>query len=58
MKQKPSSRTRRRSNKSVLRLPDLEHAKATVWDSLTSADAKVNYARACRRYPATSLMKR
>ena len=30
MKQKPSSRTRRRSNKSVLRLPDLEHAKAAI----------------------------
>ena len=27
MKQKPSSRRRRSSNKSVLRLPDLEHAK-------------------------------
>jgi hypothetical protein len=28
MKQKPSSRRRRSSTKSVLRLPDLEHAKA------------------------------
>ena len=30
MKQNPSSRRRRSSIKSVLRLPDLEHAKATV----------------------------
>ena len=28
MKRKPSSRRRRNSTKSVLRLPDLEHAKA------------------------------
>jgi hypothetical protein len=39
MKQKPSSRTRR-STKSVLRWPDLEHAKAAVLDSLNSAGAK------------------
>jgi hypothetical protein len=30
MKQEPSSRRRRSSTKSVLRLPDLEHAKAAV----------------------------
>jgi hypothetical protein len=30
MKQKPSSRRRRKSTKSVLRLPDLEHFKAAV----------------------------
>jgi hypothetical protein len=30
MKQKPNSRRRRNSNKSILRLPDLEHAKAAV----------------------------
>src|SRR5437879_10120720 len=40
MKQKPSSRRRRNSAKSVLRLPDLEHAKAAVLNSLNSADAK------------------
>ena len=39
MKQKPSSRRRRSSTKSVLRLPDLEHAKAAVLNSLNSADA-------------------
>jgi hypothetical protein len=40
MKQKPSSRRRRSSTKSVLRLPHLEHAKAAVLNSLNSADAK------------------
>jgi len=40
MKQKPSSRRRRGSTKSVLRLPDLEHAKAAVLNSLNSADAR------------------
>jgi hypothetical protein len=40
MKQKPSSRSRRNSTKSILRLPDLEHAKAAVLNSLNSADAK------------------
>ena len=33
MKQKPSSRRRRNSTKSILRLPDLEHAKAAVLNS-------------------------
>jgi site-specific recombinase XerD len=45
MKQKPSSR-RRSSTKSVLRLPDLEHAKAAVLNSLNSADAKRGYCHA------------
>ena len=40
MKQKPSSRRKRSSAKSVLRLPDLEHAKAAVLNSLNSVDAK------------------
>ncbi len=43
MKQKPSSRRRRNSTKSILRLPDLEHAKAAVLNSLNSADAKRGY---------------
>jgi hypothetical protein len=38
MKQKPSSRRKR--SKSVLRLPDLKHAKAAVLNSLNSTDAK------------------
>jgi hypothetical protein len=46
MKQKPSSRRRRSSTKSVLRLPDLEHAKAAVLNSLNSADAKQGYRHA------------
>jgi hypothetical protein len=46
MKQKPSSRRRRSSTKPVLRLPDLEHAKAAVLNSLNSADAKRGYRHA------------
>src|SRR5487761_2586275 len=46
MKQKQSSRRRRSSTKSVLRLPDLEHAKAAVLNSLNSADAKCGYRHA------------
>jgi hypothetical protein len=46
MKQKPSSTRRRSSTKSVLRLPDLEHAKAAVLNSLNSADAKWGYSHA------------
>jgi hypothetical protein len=40
MKQKPSSRRKRSSAKSVLRLLDLEHGKAAVLNSLNSMDAK------------------
>src|ERR1700722_20359376 len=50
MKQKPSSRRRRRSTKSVLRLPDLEHAKAAVLNSLNSADAKRGYRHAIDQF--------
>jgi hypothetical protein len=46
MKQEPSSRRTRSSTKSVLRLPDLEHAKAAVLNSLNSADAKPGYRHA------------
>jgi len=46
MKQNPSSRRRRSSTKSVLRLPDLEHARAAVLNSLSSADAKRGYRHA------------
>ena len=46
MKQKPRSRRRRSSTKSVLRLPDLEHAKAAVLNSLNSTDAKRGYRHA------------
>ena len=43
MKQKPSSRRRSGNTKSILRLPDPEHAKATVFNS---ADAKRGYRHA------------
>src|SRR2546430_15900741 len=46
MKQKPNSRRKRSSTKSVLGLPDLEHAKAAVLNSLNSADAKRGYRHA------------
>jgi hypothetical protein len=46
MKQKPRSRVDRKNAKTVLRLPDLEHAKAAVLNSLTSADALRGYRHA------------
>jgi hypothetical protein len=46
MKQKPSSRRRRSSTKSIPRFPDLEHTKAAVLNSLNSADAKRGYRHA------------
>src|SRR3981081_165210 len=46
MKRSPSSKRRRSSTKSVLRLPDLEHAKAAVFNSLNSAYAKRGYCHA------------
>jgi hypothetical protein len=46
MKRNPSSKRRRSSTKSALRLPDLEHAKAVVLNSLNSTDAKRGYCHA------------
>ena len=46
MKQKPISKRKRNSTKSILRLPDLEHAKAAVLNSLNSTDAKRGYRHA------------
>jgi hypothetical protein len=46
MKRKPYSRRKRTSTKSVLRLPDLEHAKAAVLNNLTSLDAQRGYRHA------------
>src|SRR6266480_3200410 len=43
MKHRPTSRRRRRSTRSVLRLLDLEHSKAAVLNSLTSQDAQRGY---------------
>src|SRR3989440_10784228 len=45
MKRKPYSR-RKRTTKSVLSLPDLEHARAAVLNSLTSLDAQRGYRHA------------
>jgi site-specific recombinase XerD len=42
MKRKPHSR-KKRTTKPVLRLPDLEHAKAAVLNSLTSPDGQRGY---------------
>jgi hypothetical protein len=46
MKRKPHCRTKRTTTKSVLRLPDLEHAKAAVLNSLASLDAQRGYSHA------------
>jgi hypothetical protein len=43
MKRKPHLRTKRTTTKSVLRLPDLEHAKSAVLNSLNSLDAQRGY---------------
>src|SRR5256886_10315713 len=46
MNRKPHSRRKRTTTKSVLRLPDLEHAKAAVLNSLTSLDTQRGYRHA------------
>src|SRR5207245_6286645 len=46
MKRKPHSRRKRTTTKSVLRLPDLKHAKTAVLNSLTSPDAQRGYRHA------------
>lgn len=43
MKKTFRSKTNYTNTRSVLRLPDLEHAKAAVLNSLTSQDAKRGY---------------
>ena len=43
MKRKSHPRAKRTTTKSVLRLPDLEHEKAAVLNSLTSPDAQRGY---------------
>jgi site-specific recombinase XerD len=50
MKQKLSSRRQRSTNRSVLRLPNLEHAKAAVLNSLSSTDAKRGYRHAIEEF--------
>src|SRR5258708_5378679 len=46
MKHRPTSRRRRGSTRSVLRLLDLEHSKTAVLNSLTSQDAQRGYRHA------------
>src|SRR5205823_7178687 len=46
MKRKSPPRRKRTTTKSVLRLPDLEHAKTAVLNSLTSPDAQRGYRHA------------
>src|SRR5436189_2409731 len=46
MKHRPTSRRRRSSTRSVLRLLDLEHSKTAVLNSLTSPDAQRGYRHA------------
>src|SRR5258705_4906868 len=46
MKQKLRARVNRKKAKTALRLPDLEHAKAAVLNSLTSADSQRGYRHA------------
>jgi hypothetical protein len=46
IKRKSYSRTKRSTTKSVLHLPDLEHAKSAVLNSLTNPDAQRGYRHA------------
>src|SRR5712664_870693 len=46
MKHRPTSRRRRSSTRSVLRLLDLEHSKTAALNSLTSQDAQRGYRHA------------
>lgn len=46
MKRKVRSRGKRSTTRSVLRLPDLEHAKVAVLNSLTCPDAQRGYCHA------------
>lgn len=50
MKKKPHSRKKRTTTKSVLRLPDLEHAKSAVVNSLSSPDAQRGYRHAINEF--------
>ena len=50
MNRKSHLRRRRTTTRSVLRLPDLEHAKAAVLNSLTSPDAQRGYRHAIEEF--------
>jgi len=51
MKQNRRSRVNRKKAKTVLRLPDLEYAKAAVLNSLTSIDAQSERRTGCPLRP-------
>src|ERR1700704_1945451 len=48
----PKSKSRKKSPKRVLALPDLEHAKTAVLNSLTSTSGQRTYAHAIREFVA------
>jgi len=50
MKKKSRSRTKRTTTKSVLRLPDLDYAKAAVLNSLASPEAQRGYRHAINEF--------
>ena len=50
MKRRSHPRNKRTTTKSVLRLPDLEHAKTAVLNSLTSRDAQRGYRHAINEF--------
>jgi hypothetical protein len=50
MNKKPRPKTKRTTSRSVLRLPDLEHAKAAVLNSLTSRGAQRGYRHAIDQF--------
>src|SRR5438270_2860589 len=50
MNKKSRSKTKRTTTRSVLRLPDLEHAKSAVLSSLTNVDAQRGYSHAINEF--------
>ena len=50
MKKKPTKNRNRRKPRTVLRLPDLEHAKSAVLNSLTSVEAQRGYSHAISEF--------
>ena len=57
MKKKSRSKPKRTTTRSVLRLPDLEHAKTAVLNSLSSPDAQRGYRHAIDEFLACGLRR-